>query len=269
MMTMGGMNNSVAAMRAVSTRVIAVIVGLVLAMVMALAVAVPCVWAAQDDWTVTFTGNALTSNGSANINKRLSGMQPGDSATFDITLYNDVNEEARWYMKNSVLKSMETELAKGGSYTYRLSYIAPDGKQTTIIGNEVVSGDGGNSSGLFDATTATGDWFFLDTLPAQGRGKVTLYVALDPESHGNSYFDTEARLQLEFAAETANGKLVTQDNPSGNNPGSSSSGDRGGFRLPSTGDMLMFGLPIVAIILALVALGLHRKRSGAKEEGGK
>lgn len=226
--------------------------------------------AATDAWTVTFTGSSMTSDGSADINKRLSGMQPGDSATFNVTLFNDCDEDASWYMKNSVLQSMETELAKGGSYTYRLSYVGPNGTEETIIGNEVVSGEGANSGGLFDATTATGEWFFLDKMPAHGKGLVTLYVALDPETHGNSYFDTEARLQLEFAAEASGGSMVTQGgggSSSGN--GSGTSNNAGGFRLPSTGDMVKFGLPIVAVIIALVALGLARKRSGAKEEGGK
>lgn len=225
--------------------------------------------AATDEWTVTFTGSSMTSDGSASINKRLSGLQPGDSATFNIKLLNDCDEEASWYMKNKVLKSMETELAKGGAYTYRLSYIAPDGTQETIISNDVVAGEGSNSAGLFDATTATGEWFFLDKLPAYGQGLVTLYVAIDPESHGNSYFDTEASLQLEFAAETASGQLVTENGGGGNKGGSGTSSDNGGFRLPGTGDMLKFGLPIVAVILALVALGISRKRSNEKGESSK
>lgn len=247
--------------------------GLVAVLLAALVACFPNTASAEtDDWTVTFTGSTMTSDGSADINKRLAGMQPGDAATFNVRLFNDCSEEASWYMKNSVLRSMETELAQGGSYTYRLSYIGPDGVEEVIIGNDVVSGEGANSQGLFDATTATGEWFFLGKLPPQGQGLVTLFVALDPESHGNSYFDTEAQLQLEFAAEAPGGSIVTQGggNPGGGNGGGSgNSGNDGGFRLPSTGDMVKFGIPIVAIIVALVALGLSRKRAGAKEEGGK
>lgn len=230
-------------------------------------------WAATDAWTVTFTGSSMTSDGSADINKRLSGMQPGDSATFSVRLFNDCDEEASWYMKNSVLESMETELAQGGSYTYRLTYVGPDGTEETIIGNEVVSGEGANSEGLFDATTATGEWFFLDKIPAHGQGTVTLFVALDPESHGNSYFDTQARLQLEFAAEAPGGSIVTEGggNPSGggNGGGSGTPGGNEGFRLPSTGDMVRFGLPILAVVVAIVAFFVARKGTRTKEEGGK
>ncbi|HJI99538.1 MAG TPA: hypothetical protein OIM11_00035 [Coriobacteriaceae bacterium] len=221
-------------------------------------------WAVTDGWTVTFTGSSMTSDGTADINKTLSGMQPGDSATFDVKLLNDCSEEASWYMKNSVLESMETELAKGGSYTYRLSYTGPGGKTETIIGNETVSGEGADSEGLFDATTATGEWFFLDNLPAHGQGQVTLYVALDPESHGNSYFDTEAKLRLEFAAEVPGGKMVTQDKSS--TPANKATG---GSRLPSTGDMVKFGLPVAAVIIALVAWVAIRRRSSTRKEGGK
>lgn len=219
-------------------------------------------WAVTADWTVTFTGNSMTSDGTTSISKELSGMQPGDSATFNIKLLNDCNEEASWYMKSSVLKSMETELAKGGAYTYKLSYTGPDGKTAMIIGNETVSGEGGNTNGLFDAAAATNEWFFLDKLPAHGQGAVALYVALDPESHGNSYFDTKAQLQLEFAAETPGGKMIVQGT-------SDTSKNTGGFKLPSTGDMVKFGLPIAVVIIALVAWIAVRRRSSTKEEGGK
>lgn len=222
-------------------------------------------WAVEEDWTVTFTGSSMTSDGTANINKTLAGMQPGDSAVFDVKLFNKCNEEASWYMKNSVLKSMEDEFAKSGSYTYRLTYIDPEGKEETIIGNETVSGDatdGGKTEGLFDATSATGEWFFLDKLPAQAKGQVRLFVAIDPETHGNKYFNTSAQLKLEFAAEASSGQMVTE-NGGGNTPK-----DTGGFKLPSTGDMVKFGLLIAVAIAALITWRVVHRRSSAKGEGG-
>lgn len=37
-------------------------------------------------WTVEFTGSAMTDQGSANIVKELTGMQPGDSAKFTVIM---------------------------------------------------------------------------------------------------------------------------------------------------------------------------------------
>lgn len=225
-------------------------------------VCAPLAWAASTGWTVTFTGTSMTSDGTADIAKEIGGMQPGDSATFNVKLSNDCDDAANWYMKNSVLKTMEDELATGGSYTYRLVYVNAQGAEETIIGNDTVSGEGEGSSGLFDATTATGDWFFLDQLPAHGEGLVSLYVSIDPESHGNSYFDTTAKLQLSFAAEIPGSPMVVETSGGSTTP-------TGGFTLPSTGDMVRLGLVVTVALVAIVAWGIVRKRARTKEEGGR
>lgn len=235
------------------------------AFMLALAVLLCCpllAHAAEDDWTVTFTGSAMTSDGSADINKQLNGLQPGDSATFKVKLSNDCDDAANWYMKNEVLKTMEENAARGGSYTYRLTYTAPDGTESVIIGNDIVSGDGEGTKGLFDATTATGEWFFLGEFPAHGTGEVTLYVAIDPESHGNSYFDTTAKLQLSFAAEVPGKQMVVETTG-----GTTTTQNR--MTLPSTGDMIKFGSLIAIVIVALVGWRLVHRRANAKGEGGK
>lgn len=40
----------------------------------------------NEKWTVEFTGDKMVDEGTANITKTLSGMQPGDSACFTIQL---------------------------------------------------------------------------------------------------------------------------------------------------------------------------------------
>ena len=55
-------------------------------------------------WTVEFTGSAMTDQGSANIVKELTGMQPGDSAKFTVIMYEKCDKSADWYMKNKVLE---------------------------------------------------------------------------------------------------------------------------------------------------------------------
>lgn len=162
----------------------------------------------EKQWTVEFTGTEMKDEGSAAIAQTIGGMQPGDSAKFTVDLYESYDGAADWYMQNEVLKTMEKSFTdansnSGGSYSYKLTFINPAGEEKVILTNEVVSGDAGTGStqGLFDATEATGDWFFLETMAAKARAKVILEVAIDGETHGNTYFDTNAALKLKFAAE--------------------------------------------------------------------
>ncbi len=189
--------------------IIAVLFALLMTVV-SLGVLVPAAHAAtiEKAWTVEFTGSDMKDEGTAAIGKTIGGLQPGDSAKFTITLYESYDGAADWYMKNEVLKTMEESFTdansnSGGSYSYKLLFINPRGEEKVILTNEVVSGDAGSGAtkGLFDATEATGDWFFLETMAPQARAKVILEVAIDGETHGNTYFDTKAVLKSAFAAE--------------------------------------------------------------------
>ena len=51
-------------------------------------------------WTVEFTGTAMSDQGSTDIVKELNGMQPGDSAKFTVTMFENCDGAADWYMKN-------------------------------------------------------------------------------------------------------------------------------------------------------------------------
>ena len=111
-------------------------------------------------------------------------------------------------MRNKVLSTMEDSFANanersGGSYSYKLTYRNPKGEDKIILTNEVVSGDKGTgeTKGLFDATDATGEWFFLEDLAPNATAWMMLEVSIDGETHGNTYFDTDASVQLAFAAE--------------------------------------------------------------------
>lgn len=248
-----------------SSASLVLIVAFVVALVAALAIALPAQAQAKEtsrDWTVEFTGNEMVDQGAANIAKTISGMQPGDSVRFNVALYESADESARWYMQNKVLKSMEEALNSGGSYTYSLVYTSPSGTKKTIISNDSVSGE--NGGGLFDATEATGDWFYLDTLAAGERAKVELRVELDGETHGNSYFNTSAQIELAFAAEPPSGEMYTttnSDQPSGKKDN--------GSDLPQTGDIINAMIWIVvaggAVLLIARAVSKRREIESSKE----
>lgn len=258
--------------------VFAVVVALVLA-VAAVCATAPSALAQtiQKQWTVEFTGTEMKDDGSAQIAQVVNGLQPGDSAEFDITLFESYDGPADWYMRNEVLATMEKTFqdanASGGSYSYNLVYTGPQGERKVILSNDTVSGDAGTgtTNGLFDATTATDEWFFLDTLASQASGQVVLTVAIDGETHGNSYFDTNARVQLAFAAEpngttpgTPGTNLVTEEDPEDpdepdepdtptttNTPTTTKKTDKS---LTQTGDNLRIGMLVVVIVVAVVVL---------------
>ena len=235
-------------------------------------------------WTVEFTGSAMTDQGSANIVKELTGMQPGDSAKFTVIMCEKCDKSADWYMKNKVLESMEKSLRSGGSYSYKLTYTNPKGEQKVIITNEVVSGDTGSGSteGLFDATEATGEYFFLDTLAPQAKAMMTLEVAIDGETHGNTYFDSDAQIQLQFAAEPTDkpgtpGDVTQIDQPkkkdeqqSPQQPPQPTPQKTAEKQLSQTGDTIAIGaLVVVALVAAgvLVGVGVRQRRQKRNEEG--
>lgn len=242
-----------------------VALALALALAASLAAAVPAfAQTIEKEWTVEFTGSAMTDQGSADIVKELRGMQPGDSAKFTVVMYEKYDKAADWYMKNKVLESMEKSLRSGGSYSYKLTYTNPRGEQKVIITNEVVSGDQGSGStkGLFDATEATGEYFFLDTLAPQAKAQMTLEVAIDGETHGNTYFDSAAQIQLQFAAEPSN-------QPGTEGDATTQRTQQPEKKLSQTGDAIAMGvIALVAVLAAgvLVVAGVHQRRK-KNEEG--
>lgn len=95
------------------------------------------------NWKVTFTSDAKMVNNfkTSSFADELSKMQPGDDAVFTIRVSNENGNGTDWYMANEVVESMEdNSVANGGAYTYRLTYTAPDGRETVIYDSERVGG---------------------------------------------------------------------------------------------------------------------------------
>lgn len=169
----------------------------------------------DSSWLVEYDGEGLNSNfTSDNIQDQMRNVQPGDSIQLQVQIQNSNSRETDWYMSNEVLTTLEEgSTASGGAYEYRLWYVGSDGTEnviydsSTVGGDEVVNGD----EGLHQATDSLEDYFYLDRLANGESGTVYLRVAVEGETQGNSYQETLARLQMNFAVEeVAEGGTTTR-----------------------------------------------------------
>ena len=233
---------------------------LVLLALLMLTVSVPAY--AEDmeggDWYVRFTSdgrmdsNFRTATGMSDI---LTGLQPGDNATFYMELSNEHASSTDWYMTNKVLESLEAsqDVAQGGAYSYDLRYVGPSGQEDVLYTSSSIGGEGktlADRIGLREATSALEDFFYLDTLKSGEKGKITLNVALDGETQGNTYQDTLARLQMNFAVE------LTRDDTTPSTWRPVRTGDETNMMLWSG---IMLGCGVAALVLAVVTLRRNRK----------
>lgn len=169
------------------------------------------------DWLANFTGDKIESNfSSAAIADEILQILPGDTITLEVTIQNSSEDETDWYMTNAVLETLEgsNDSAEGGAYTYILTYKGSDGTEKVLYSSETVGGE--NSAGLEEATGSLEDYFFLERLDEGEKATVELFVELDGETQGNSYQDTLARLQMNFAVEKVAGPIVVQTGDSAN-----------------------------------------------------
>lgn len=169
------------------------------------------------DWQVWFNaaGNKLESNyTTADIQESIQGMQPGDTADFEINIQNRYKTPVDWYMENRVLQSFEdSTTASGGAYTYRLTYVDSSGTDNVLYYSNTVGGEGSGDEtggvGLHQATNALSpaaegedtEYIFLERIGSGKRAQMKLHIELDGETQINSYQDTEAALQVDFAVE--------------------------------------------------------------------
>lgn len=223
-------------------------------------------------WQVGFDGRAMESNfTSGNMADEINLMQPGDSVELTITLKNDFNGQADWYMKNEVLSTLEDAGdAAGGAYDYLLTYTDTAGETTTLYSSEKFGGEGRiNGVGLHGATVSLDDYFYLDRMGAGEEGVVKLKVALDGETLVNDYQNTFARLQMDFATELISNNPPGNTPPGGNPPGGNPPGNPGGNPpgdVVKTGDQTRFMASMVMmlaaglVILVVVAVRMKRER---------
>lgn len=160
----------------------------------------------NEDWKVQFDGERMNSSfNTSDVNAAVYKLLPGDSMELQVGIKNASDGKTDWYMTNEILQSLEESqnAAEGGAYTYRLTYVNHKNEETVLYSSDKVGGEGSGAAGegLEQATSAMGDYFYLDRLDAGETGKVHLTVALDGETQGNGYQDTLAKLQINFAVE--------------------------------------------------------------------
>ena len=230
---------------------------LILALLLVSALSVPAL--AANDLTVTYSARgALTDNYEASdFLQPVADLQPGDSVTLTVHLVNANEQGSNWYMANDILESLETSVATGSAYGYELTYSGPGGSRT-IYSSSTVGGD--DSEGLREATEGLNQLFYLDTLASGDSAEVSLKVTLDGETEGNAYFDTLARLQLNFAVEpVAEAEEETPAPPVPQNP--VQTGDAA-HTFPLYVGMAASG----AVILLLAFATLKRRRNDRRED---
>jgi len=148
--------------------------------------------------SVEWDGTDLNSNLNS-LQDVIGDMQPGDQVTYTVTVKNNGSKDADFWMSNTILQSFEDNgKASDGAYTYYLAFEGPNG--TEVFYNSAAVG-GDDSAGLYEVPESLEDAFLLGTLSSGDSGTVTLLVALDGETQGNSYQDAIAELQLIFGVE--------------------------------------------------------------------
>ncbi len=147
---------------------------------------------------VEWDGSNLNSNLNS-LQDAIGDMQPGDQVTYTVTVKNSGSKDADFWMSNAILQSFEDNgKASDGAYTYYLAFEGPNG--TEVFYNSAAVG-GDDSTGLKEVPESLEDAFLLGTLSKGDTGTVTLLVALDGETQGNSYQEALAELQLVFGVE--------------------------------------------------------------------
>lgn len=215
------------------------------------------------EWYVAFTKDKKMESNftSADINKLVSGMQPGDSAAISIELHNENAKSTNWYMQNEAITSLEDDtVAEGGAYTYRLTYTDKAGRVNVLYDSETVGGEkdnaGSENEGLHEATDSLKDYFYLDTLGSGDSGQVDLHVELDGETQNNLYQNTMADVQLNFAVDEFNDDTTSRTQVV-------KTGDETNL-LPFYGAMAASG-----ILLLIIACFSVKKRRQEEKEGGR
>ncbi len=183
--------------------------------------------------TANFDGRAIQSDFTQqDILNEIGSMEPGDSVQINLNLKNTSGKTTDWYMTNTA-SSLEysQSRAKDGAYTYLLTYTAPGGAMTTLYDSDTVGGDtaaraAAQEIGLNEAVASMQEYFYLGTLSSSDAGRIMLKVSLDGETQGNSYQDSLAKLQMNFAVEL-------RENGGGGGSRSGGSGGSGGGGTPS------------------------------------
>lgn len=147
-------------------------------------------------------------------------------------------------------------------------------QKETLYSSEEVGGETKNASGegLHQATNSLKDYFYLDRLKSGQSGEITLKVKLEGETQGNTYQDTLAKLQMNFAVELVDDSTTpgTPDNPT--KTLSKKSPSRTTVKTGDNSRVLLYS--VIALIAGLVCAGavvynVRQNREDAEEVSSK
>lgn len=172
------------------------------------------------EWSVNYDGKKMTTMVGEEVVEQLElkfeNLLPGESFTMKATMKNNSKNKTDWYMSNEILKSLEESKnsASGAAYTYVLTYHASEEAVPVEIYNSSSVGGTTKTSdaeqGLKEVKDLK-DYFYLDRLEPSEEAYVCLYVKLGGETHVNTYQDSFAELQLNFAVEKITEGTVTKE----------------------------------------------------------
>lgn len=163
-------------------------------------------------WTVTYNDEGLTSD--YDVDKAtITSVMPGDTIVYEVDYKNDTKNDTDFYINTKVINSLEESLteddttaAKGGAYSYKLSYEL-NGATTVIYDSETIGGDNETVVGLKQIQSELEDnqgaYFSVGRLSNNQAGKVKLEISLDGNSQDNGYMAKLATLDLAFGVKEA------------------------------------------------------------------
>lgn len=196
---------------------------LCLAMTMLMVIGTPLTANAAENeksWTVRYNGesNLITEleNGQETLSLDFGNVKPGESISLEAKIKNDTSKKTDWYLSNVVTKAFEAiQSAKGGAYTYVLTYHGPNNADAVALYNSSeVGGDKSASeeAGLKEIVLHENDeYIYLDRLNPGEEAYVRLYVKLNGETVIDTYQGLDAALNLEFAVEKINEGTIIKE----------------------------------------------------------
>lgn len=207
--------------------------------------------------TYTYNGSAIVTSGVSSLNDVLSGLEPGDSITITQTYENQSGNDTEWYIKNTIIETLEDDLEMNGGYSYKLVSGGQTLFDSDAVGGEDSESDEQGLEQINDAITgenAGEKWIHIDTLKSGGRGTTTLTVALDGESQANAYQTKEGELDIQYAVEDVakGGEVIYK------------------YKNVDTGDTTSLILPLAAflgslLLLILAIMSYRRDRKDGEE----
>ena len=216
-------------------KVIAFLLSLMLLMAIPMAAYADTVDPSVGSFSVWFdTTNTVRSDfTAADVDSIIDGLQPGDDTDITITVRNQSGKTIDWYMKNIIVRSLESRKAsaRNGGYTYILTYrtsgdvvrefynsakVGGGGQDNAVGGEEKESQTSKDApEGLLEIKDSLSEYMFLETMATGRSGVLRLHVELEGESQDNSYQDTEGKLQFQFACEIVPTRTVVKTGDEG------------------------------------------------------